>query len=402
MASLITSFKYQVEIQLLIDNKSYEIPQSSITSIIPSYDYDKNTMPTIYLTLRLTTKIYNLMVTNSNKGTISFRLFKMSDDSSTSFREPYIEDNFTYYMTSNPNYNETFEQYISDSSTQDTDPAKNYLEGEIGLMSISLINSNKVFVNDIIKNSNMISIVHKYTKHMQMCLEPFDDNNTIENIIIPPVTTLTKLFSFLNSFKSFYKNGYRYFRDFQMTYLLSEKGNAVSEKSTSFSSVIIDIRDPIDMVGSLKSMEIDRTNKAYIIHVSAKDTSINADTTINNRHNQIFGVDTSGASKVIDLNIPQTPGYTEKPVLERTNSNNLNQINNSQRSMESSAITMTISKTEIDSTILTPNKTFHIRNYRSNYKYNGKYILSFKKEVMIKQGTQYIGSVMFGLRKVTE
>ena len=63
---------------------------------------------------------------------------------------------------------------------------------------------------------------------------------------------------------------------------------------------------------------------------------------------------------------------------------------------------MTISKTEIDGTILTPNKQYQIRNYEANRQYDGKYILSFKKEVLLRQDDNYISSVMFGLRKVSE
>ena len=115
--AMTTAFKYRLEMSLLVGTKYYEIPENSVKTIIINSDYDKNNMPIIYLRIRLSSTLYTKMVLNSDKATISFRLFKYDDKSISGITEPYIEDNFTYIMPNDPNYNETMEQYISGSAT---------------------------------------------------------------------------------------------------------------------------------------------------------------------------------------------------------------------------------------------------------------------------------------------
>ena len=195
MSSVVAAYNYTPSVELMVGSDSYIFPRNSIRTIIIDENYDKNTMPIIYIKVRISSVLYNKLVLNADKGTISFRLFKYTRDTKSTIREPYIEDNFTYIMTSDPNYNEALEQFVSNSNTDDIESSDTYMEGFIGLMSLKCIEDNKMLINDIIKNSNLPSIVHKYTNHMTMCIEPFDYIDTIEQHIIPPVNTITSLFS---------------------------------------------------------------------------------------------------------------------------------------------------------------------------------------------------------------
>ena len=132
MAS-IHSYNFSVEMIFLLGTKSYKIASTSVKSILLNYDYDKNNMPIIYVGVRLTTEVYNKMVLNSDKGTVSFRLFKSMDNGVNSSKSLYIEDNFLYVMSSDPNYYEIFEQYLSGGGTNNAD---GYMEGYIGLVKI--------------------------------------------------------------------------------------------------------------------------------------------------------------------------------------------------------------------------------------------------------------------------
>lgn len=402
MSTIITAYNYTPSVELLVGTKSYPFPRNGIRTIIIDCSYDKNTMPIIYIKVRITSVLYNKLVLNADKGTISFRLFKYTRDTKSTIRESYIEDNFTYIMTSDPNYSEALEQFVSNSRTADAETSDTYMEGFIGLMSLKCIEDNKMLINDIIKNSNLPSIIHKYTNHMTMCIEPFDFIDTIDQHIIPPITTITSLLSWLNDNFTLYKTGYRYFRDFAVTYLLSMKGNAVTEKSNRFDTVVFSIRDPLDHLGKVNSMELDNTNHAYIIYVDASDTSIKIDRTTNIYYNSIIGVDALGNTVQEPLSIPESPTMTEKVLFERTYPNNLDKIYNTKSAIESASVIVSIRKSEIDSTIFTPNKEYQIKNYSDNRDFDGKYILSYKKEIILRQDNGYIGSVMVGLRKVTE
>lgn len=398
--SITTAFKYKLEMSLLIGKKYYEIPRNSVKTILISSDYDKNNMPIIYMRIRMSSTLYNQMVLNNDRATISFRLFKFDDKSVSGVVESYIEDNFTYIMPTDPNYNEAMEQYVSGSSTAYNDNADTYMEGYLALTSLKLVGDNVKLINTIVKDTDIMSIVHKFTSHMNMCIEPFDNRDHIDQMIIPPITTISKLLAYLNDQYCFYKNGYRYFRSFNTTYLLSANGNAVKEGINSFNTIIISICDPLDEKGKSNAIDLDRTNHAYIIYVDAKKTSISVDKFANKQYNSIIGVDTEGNTVQEELRVPPTPDSTEKTIITRTDS--LDYIYNIKRAVESVAVILTVSKTEIDSSLFTPNKEYQIKHYSSSREYDGKYVLSYKKEVLVQQGEEYIGNILFGLRRILE
>lgn len=400
ITSLTTAFKYTLEMSLLVGTKYYSIPKNAVKTIIINSDYDKNNMPIIYLRVRVSTTLYNQMVLNSDKATISFRLFKYDDKSISGIKESYIEDNFTYSMPTDPNYNESMEQYVSNSSTVNSDNAESYLEGYIALTSLHLVADNMKMINAILKDTDVMSIVHKYTSHMNMCIEPFDNRDHIDQLIIPPITSISKLLSFLNNEYCFYKNGYRYFRSFNTTYLLSANGNPIQDGINTYNTIIISICDPLDNKGKSNAIDLDRTNHAYIVYVDASSTTLKIDKFANKSYNSIIGVDTEGNTLQEDLNIPATPDSTEKAMFERID--NLEYLYNVKSAIESSTVMVIISKTEIDSSIFSPNKQYQIKHYSQSREYDGKYILSYKKEIMMQQGDQYIGNVLFALRRITE
>lgn len=400
ITSLTTAFKYTLEMSLLVGTKYYSIPKNAVKTIIINSDYDKNNMPIIYLRIRVSTTLYNQMVLNSDKATISFRLFKYDDKSISGINESYIEDNFTYSMPTDPNYNESMEQYVSNSSTVNSDNAESYLEGYIALTSLHLVADNMKMINAILKDTDVMSIVHKYTSHMNMCIEPFDNRDHIDQLIIPPITSISKLLSFLNNEYCFYKNGYRYFRSFNTTYLLSANGNPMQDGINTYNTIIISICDPLDNKGKSNAIDLDRTNHAYIIYVDASSTTLKIDKFANKSYNSIIGVDTEGNTLQEDLSIPATPDPTEKAMFERID--NLEYLYNVKSAIESSTVMVIISKTEIDSSIFSPNKQYQIKHYSQSREYDGKYILSYKKEIMMQQGDQYIGNVLFALRRITE
>lgn len=402
MGSVITAYNYTPTVELMVGTKNYTFPRNSIRTIIIDDSYDKNTMPIIYIKVRISSVLYNKLVLNANKGTISFRLFKFTRDTKSSIREVYIEDNFTYIMTSDPNYNEALEQFVNNTNTDDTESSDTYMEGFIGLMSLQCIEDNKKLINDIIKDSNLPSIVHKYTNHMNMCIEPFEYVDVIKQHIIPPMTTITSLLKWLNDNFTFYKSGYRYFRDFTTTYLLSMNGRAVSDGTSRFNTIVFSIRDPLDHLGKVNSMELDNTNHAYIIYVDASDTSIHIDRTTNKHYNSILGVDGIGNTVQEHLNLPESPMLSEKVLLERTYPNNIENIYSTKTAIESASVIVTIRKSEIDSTIFSPNKEYQIKNYSDNREFDGRYLLSYKKEIILRQDDGYIGGVAVGLRKINE
>ena len=155
---------------------------------------------------------------------------------------------------------------------------------------------------------------------------------------------------------------------------------------------------PSSYSGYDDGIEIDDKSKAYIIHVPANATSIDKDKYIDNSFNSIIGVDSKGNTDIVVLDIPRNPKSTEKVYLERVD--NIKYINNTKQSLESKSLIVTVTKANVDSSILTPNKEYIIKNYKDNSDYDCKFILSYKKEVMILASRGFQSNIVFGLRKI--
>lgn len=76
MSSVVAAYNYTPSVELMVGSDSYIFPRNSIRTIIIDENYDKNTMPIIYIKVRISSVLYNKLVLNADKGTISFRLFK--------------------------------------------------------------------------------------------------------------------------------------------------------------------------------------------------------------------------------------------------------------------------------------------------------------------------------------
>lgn len=402
----VMEYNYDVEATLVYGNNSLVFDENTIKSIILNHDFDNKNMPIIYLQISIAPDQYNIMVQNRSNASIIFTLYKYDATSNSQIKKKYISDSFSYMMTSDPNYNESLNtgsnQRFSENknNVEESLKATSYFNGYIALVKEESLNANKQLNNGIFRNCNLISLIHRFTKHMTMVIEPLDpqNNTTIDQIIIPPVDTVTKVLEYIDSEQLIYPTGYRYFRDFDKTYLLSNSGNAVDLHDGAYSKVFIEICDPLEVIESGNAMEIDTANKAYIIKINANDTSIKVDQSVDRSYNSIMSIDSDGQTTNVDLNVEAHSDSTQKVQVTRSGTET---ITKSKYMRESTATMLSITKSNIDSSILTPNKEYIVKNYKNNAQYNGRYILSYKKEVLARDGN-YVISTLFGLRKVSD
>lgn len=394
------SYKYKVEAKFNFGNKEEPILSQGIYNIVTNYDYDNYNIPILYMGVRLETSLYNKMVINQEKGTIVLTISRAKNNGSGySQYKNYIKDEFTYIMSTNPDYNISMEKQ-SDTNNR---IAQNYRQGFLSLIQLNTTDNNKKIINNIIKNSNMMSIIHKYTSHMNMVMEPIHNDKYFNFLIIPPLESVAKLLKYLNKQSVFYREGFRYFVDFDKTYLLSAEGNPVDTKDGTYSTIIINISDPaVDDTAHQTGIVTDSTNKAYIINMNASNTIIDVKKSEEKIFNKIMGVDSYGNTRELKLNIPRSEGSSDKLRLERVPLDNIDYTDYLRDNIENTTIMFSATKTEVDSSLITPNKEYLVRNYPTFKEYNGRYVLSFKKEIFINENEQYISNVIFGLRKIKD
>ena len=393
------SYSYKIDAKFVLNNKEEPILNQGITSLVTNYNYDNNNIPIIYMGVKLETSLYNKMVRNSEKGTITLTISRSKNGGNYNTYKEYIKDRFTYTMSTNPDYNSTIEKQ---SNTNDK-IAQNYREGFLALIQQNTTDNNKKIINYIIKDSNMMSIIHKYTSHMNMVMEPIHTDKLFNFLIIPPIESVAKLLKYLNKQSVFYREGYRYFVDFNKTYLLSAEGNAVESGDGTYSTIIINISDPNkNELSQQTGITTDHENKAYILNVNADNTIMNIKKSEEKIFNKVMGVDSYGNTRELELNIPRSEGSSDKLRLERVPLDNMDYTDYLKDTIENTSMIFTITKTEVDSSLITPNKEYVVRNYPTLEEYNGRYVLSYKKEIFLNQNDNFISNIVFGLRKIKD
>lgn len=390
------AYEYKVSCIYINGNKSEEILSESIINIIINCDYDTRTTPTIYVGIKINSALYDKMVATQESARIILKISKSNKNSSSPIFKDYINEEFTYSMTTDADYYDKLEKAAGTSNKIGV----NYKAGYLSLLRLDNIDNNKHFVNTIIKNSNMSSIIHKFTSHMDMIMEPLHTDKLFSHLVIPPIETVSKLLRYLNSESVFYRGGYRYFIDFDRAYLLSEEGNYVNDYTGTFGNVIINIQEPTNDLSQQTGIVTDGDNNTFIIYVSAANTQMNIKKTEDKIFNTIIGIDSYGNKKELSLDIPRTVGSNNKPRLEKIQSDNLDFIDCMKSKIENSSIVLNITKTEMDPSVITPNKTYTISNYEKFREYDGKFILSTRKEILVNQNGIFTGSLLMGLRKV--
>lgn len=395
--TIIAAYNYTVQATLLTDDEEYDLLTDTIEDILLNYDYDGKTMPTIYIGIRLNTKLYQTLVDHENDALINLVIEKYNKNSDNHLPSPYIKDDFIYQMTKDPNYNAKLESLASND--EDT-TGKDYKKGYIALLKMKSINDNKKINNGIVVNTNLSTLIYSFMKHMKLVMEPIQNNIKISQLVIPPIDSITKLLYYIDMNYAIYDSGYRYFRDFDKTYLLSSEGNPVSDGTSAIDTIIINIADNIEPEGKLNSTQIDIENDAYVINVDSDRTTIDIRDTIEKSYNKIVGITSNGKVSQYDLDIPRNKYSDEKVQLQRINNENTRSIESAKRKIERNTIVLNIVKTEIDSSMITPNKKFVVKNCKENRQYDGKYILIYKKEILLAQDNKFTAAMSFGLAKV--
>lgn len=399
MASYIP-YRYSLDIKW--NNSGEEVPVSLPPDIIKNmtvdYDYDRKNMPIILLTCNISKKILDRMIRERETSTILLEIKKFSIDPTSSKFTPivkssYVKDEYIYFLYSDINYKKDIDFYNKDN----TEGEDVYVQVVIGLLKLDLINGNKKTINAVYRDIKLIDIILLNTKHMGLLVEPIPNDTVLKEVLIPPITSISKLLKYLNDMYVLYDNRYRYFLDFDRMYLLSSTGNIVESSDDEFNTIILNIDNPRDMVSKVHGVFKDEESKSYIIEIEGSSTFYHEDSKTDNLYNNVVCIDSEGKKTELDLNIMNTEGSTKKDKIFRTYNVDTDKL--IKHDIESSGTVLRIIKNDIDSSILTINKHIFVNNALRK-EYSGQYLLSSKKEMYIKDGDSYVQHVVILLRRL--
>lgn len=392
-------YKYKCSIQALFDVHGFSavIEPIRIKTILIDYSYDKFAFPLIYVTVALTNDMRNEFINNKDSGTVLFTLQKYVENSDMpGLLVDVIKEECVYFI----NYDKikkTEEEIDEESRRRLT------LEGNIytiGLIALKHINQNKTSVNGIINNGTMSSSIYYVLQDQNLLLEPLTYNPKLDSIIIPPVSSRSKAISYLNNLSAFYDTKYRFFMDFDTTYLISSSGKGVPKKGESINTVKIRIAREYSEENT-EGMTEDKINKMYIVNNSATYTNLTTNDFTQKSVSSLTGVATNGSNEKVDVVNQSNSLIKNNANAIRLPNGNTNLLKSIQSNTLNNEVILSINKNKVDGSVFTLNK-FYTVDATDAYgaKYNGTYLLASKKEIYAREGEGLASSVMLVFKKI--
>lgn len=284
-------FHFNIYGEILLEglNDTLYIYPENIINLIRISDYQNKLMPMILIRLNLDREFLDLITRNVEAAIFHLRIGKFSkpsDESRILTDAAYIDDNFSIVLDNDINYTKELD-YASDMATGIPNQDK-FKQVYFGLVSQASIDANKIMENCIIQDTTMQNLVLSYLANTHLLLEPFEYNELINQLIIPPTDTLSSLIDYLSSIKVFYSTKHVFFIDEPYcTYLISRNGNGVPMKGEEYNQVNIRLRGVKEVAGLTIGMATDTQNEAYSFDVSVLDSKYVVDHSTSKIINQI-------------------------------------------------------------------------------------------------------------------
>lgn len=392
---MVNQYRYDIKFQYEYDKTIVSIDSTQIHSVIIDYDYDNRNMPIMFLKASIDKNVLDDMIKNSTIKTITCIISKFIYNDPVKIKQNYIRDRFVYFLPKDMNIDKDldYNEYTKDSRDL-------YKSVTIGLMKMDNINNNKRLINDVFINTTLMNMILKYTSHMKLLIEPFQNNTPIDSFIVPPLSSITEYIKYLDDYFTLYPSGYRLFYDYDKTYLLSASGKLLESITSDSYSVIINVNNTIKMESKVQGMEIDKKQKTYFVDVDSKDINVFQDEATDKTYNAILGIGSDGKYNKVKLATENIDLSIEKTRIERIPNNNLKIIDNLKRQIEDKSICVNIVKTELDSSIFTINREYIIRNFDALGRNTGKFLLSRKREIYTLDNDNFILSSILTFKKI--
>ena len=395
---LTSNFRYKIEMTYVDSksNKTITFKNESLKSLIIDHNYDKNHMPILYATLSLDRLVIDDMILNINKNFITIALYKYNELLDNPIDIECFRDRFTYFLPDDVNKNNDIDY---NEKTEDENMGDTYRNISIGLLSITHINDNKRSIEINAKNTTKYDCVKYFTSHIDnLLIEPFNYNEVFDQLIIPALDSVKKALEFINNYRVFYKTPYRYYQDFDCTYIVSSSGLEIPRKNDFYNSIIFNIREITSDDANEIGLITNKSNQSYEIIVNSLDTSVYDNSISNKSRNAVKGITSTGSS--VEQLKNNALYSTEKINNIRLNNDNEHMMENIIHDYNSSNVFINICKNNLDTSIFTLNKRISINNIDRYSENNGNYLLSRKREIYIREDDTFNMQMVLNLRKI--
>lgn len=391
-----TIYRYSADISYVLDGKVYTIETYNIKSICIDKNYIANNMPMIFITLGVYKNLANKMILNQDRGLFILDMKRCVYNSATpDLYINYINDKFIYFIAGDIDVDNSIE-YKEDDPDDD-------IIVTLGLLSLDHVNKNKKQVNCIV-DGKLSSIMYYLTGDLPILIEPPKKNVMMNSLVIPPMNSVAKSIEYLNSLQVFYDTPYRFFIDFDKSYLISSSGNSVKAKNENITTILMNIYHwEDDPESKIQGMVINKARSVYQINLSSSDCEISDNNLSEKLFRNINAATASGNRLTGKLShVSDKSPIVNKSKTIRVGNDNNGLLNHMIHDIDSSAVQIVVQKTDIDSDIFTINKEYHIDalNAYGTSIYNGRYLLTRKRELYVRDDETFIMNTMLSFRKL--
>lgn len=393
-----SKYRYKIEMIYLdiVNNSSYEILNECIKSVIIDSNYDINCMPTLFVNMNLDKSLIDNMIINMNTNLFTLAIYKYDELSNEELEVEYFRKKFIYFLPDDVNKNNSID-YNNANIEQHSE--NTYKPITIGLICLDHINNNKKSLEINASNCAMYDCVKYCVSHMDnLLIEPFFYNDTFNQLIMPAMDSVNKALQFLNNYRVFYQTPYRYFQNFNETYIISSNGMHIKRKGEKYGTIVFKIKDILNSEANDPGIIINNIDKTYEVNVNYLDTDVYDNTIVNKSKNKIKGITSSGA----DLKSLKNTSINSNEKINniRLNNDNSNMLENLEAYANSSNAYINIIKTGLDTDLFTINKRYSIRNIDKYQHLNGYYLLSRKREIYMREDNTFNMSMVLNFRKI--
>lgn len=392
------SFRYKVSLNY-VNSKNSEIMINSeqIQYIAIDKDYENTNMPVVAIVASIEKNILDDMILNIDNNIVTLGIYRYDiNNQSDNITKKYFHDRFIYIIPDD----------ISKTAIVDYPNGEDreglYRDITIWLLPQDAVNNNRQSINGIFKNASTNSLILQSVNYIgNLLLELVQYDNKYEQVIIPPLDSISSYISYLNNNLSvFYDTPYRFFIDFDMAYIVSSSGKVTEAKNQQISTVEINISNILPESENDGGMSIDTRHKKYVVDINNSYCDFVKNNVTNKLVNEVTTIDASGnvVSKTIEGNESKVTTKINK-IINLTNTD-ANAINNIAASIENNNIQITVSKNDLDTNMFTINKEYIITNVPEREEYNGRYILCSTKQFFMKQTDYFLMNTILKFKKV--
>lgn len=399
MAKKGEQYNYKIVLKYIDStNVEVEIDSTQIQYILIDKDFDNINMPVISIFGSIEKNILDDMIKNMNSNLVTLGIYKYDNtNQSDNITDKYFNDRFIYIINEDLSKTDKLDNPDGiDSKTGN----RQYKEVNIFLIQQDAVNNNRQTFNGVYHNASMNSLILQISNYLgKVLLEPIKYDTKYTQVIIPPIDSVSNYIRYLNdNLGVFYDTPYRFFIDFDATYIVSSSGNAVRARNQYTYTIAIDIKEIDVNISEEQGAYVDLNTGKYTIAIDTSKVEYTKNNVTNKMVNKVTVINAKG--DVFEQEISDNQARitsTINQVLSITN-NDQNVINPISSNIEANNVNLTIVKNDLDASLFTINKEYII-NDPLHESYSGRYILAQTKQLFIKQNGNFIMSTVLSFRK---